>query len=116
MFALGVRAKAPCLRLHPECDLSDPTAQGRSPDARKCCARERKTQNAGKDLSRRGLLTPVSRLVRGKERNSPRRSQLDSRFVERGTLQLQRLRRAAVIAFIPWGTRTEPKPLTDPAP
>jgi hypothetical protein len=34
----------------------------------------------------------------------PRLSKLDSCFVERGTLLLKRLRRAAVIDLYPWGT------------
>ena len=46
--------------------------------------------------------------------NSPRRSQLDSGFVERGTLQFNRLRRAAVIAIFPWYAFLEPKPKPEP--
>jgi hypothetical protein len=46
--------------------------------------------------------------------NSPRRSQLDPCFVECGTLQLKRLRRAAVISLLPWNavsnTKSNPKP------
>jgi hypothetical protein len=41
--------------------------------------------------------------------NSPRRSQLDSAFVERGTLQINRLRRGAVIAIFPWNSSSDPK-------
>lgn len=45
---------------------------------------------------------------------SPRLSQLDSCFVERGTLQIKRLRRAAVITLLPWyaslDAEAEPKP------
>jgi hypothetical protein len=41
---------------------------------------------------------------------SPRRSQLDSSFVERGTLQLKRLHRAAVIALFPWNSSSIPEP------
>ena len=47
--------------------------------------------------------------------SSPRRSQLDSGFVERGTLQFNRLRRAAVIAIFPWNAFLEPKPKTETA-
>ena len=47
--------------------------------------------------------------------SSPRRSQLDSGFIERGTLQVNRLRRAAVIAILPWNgsiaPNLEPKPV-----
>src|SRR5262245_5833610 len=46
--------------------------------------------------------------------SSPRRSQLDSRFVERGTLQVNRLRRAAVIVLFSWNgcsdARSQPEP------
>jgi hypothetical protein len=39
-------------------------------------------------------------------------------FVERGTLQINRLRRAAVIALIPWGSpsSTEPRAASVPKP
>ena len=47
--------------------------------------------------------------------SSPRRSQLDSGFVERGPLQFNRLRRAAVIAIFPWNAILEPKPKTETA-
>jgi len=50
----------------------------------------------------------------GGDQSSPRRSQLDSGFVERGTLQFNRLRRAAVIAIFPWNAFLEPKPKTEP--
>ncbi len=49
-------------------------------------------------------------------RSSPRRSQLDSCFVERGTLQINRLRRAAVIAIFPWKSFSDAKPNPKPAP
>jgi hypothetical protein len=59
----------------------------------------------------RGSLPPA----RVETRNSPRLSQLDSSFIERGTLQVKRLRRAAVIAIFPWNgsidQNSEPKPL-----
>jgi hypothetical protein len=46
--------------------------------------------------------------------SSPRRSQLDSCFVERGTLQANRLRRSPVIVLFPWNAgsdaKLEPKP------
>ena len=45
--------------------------------------------------------------------SSPRRSQPDSCFVERGTLQVNRLRRSPIIALVPWNvvseTEREPK-------
>ena len=43
--------------------------------------------------------------------NSPRRTQLEPGFIERGTLRLKRLHRAAVIEVIPWNgsSETEPK-------
>jgi hypothetical protein len=54
----------------------------------------------------------VVKRVMGK--SSPRRSQLDSGFVERGTLQLKRLHRAAVIDLFGWSAafsgKSEPKP------
>ena len=42
--------------------------------------------------------------------SSPRCTQLDPGFIERGTLQLKRLRRVAVIAFYPWNGSIEPEP------
>ena len=53
--------------------------------------------------------------LKGTSSSSPRRSQLDSGFVERGTLQFNRLRRAAVIAIFPWNAFLEPKPKTETA-
>ena len=41
---------------------------------------------------------------------SPRRTQFDSRFIERGTLLPKRLRRAAVIAMVPWNGSIDPEP------
>ncbi len=51
----------------------------------------------------------VSR-VRSLVATSPRRSQLDSCFIERGTLQVKRLRRAAIIAIHPWNGSSNPEP------
>ena len=48
--------------------------------------------------------------------DSPRRSQLDSGFVERGTLQVKRLHRAAVIGLFPWNSFSDAKPKAAPAP
>jgi len=48
--------------------------------------------------------------------SSPRLSQLDSGFVERGALQVNRLRRSPVIALFPWGTVSDVKPEPKPAP
>jgi hypothetical protein len=48
--------------------------------------------------------------------SSPRRSQLDSGFIERGTLQVNRLRRAAVIAIFPWNAFSDAKPEPKPVP
>lgn len=46
---------------------------------------------------------------------SPRLSQLDSCFIERGTLCLKRLRRSPQISLYPWGSgfpeKLEPRPL-----
>ena len=46
---------------------------------------------------------------------SPRLSQLDSCLVERGTLQVNRLRRSPIIALFPWNvvseTERDPKPV-----
>ena len=47
--------------------------------------------------------------------SSPRRSQLDSCFVERGTLQVNRLRRSPVIALLPWNAFSDTKPEPKPA-
>jgi hypothetical protein len=49
-------------------------------------------------------------------RSSPRLSQLDSCFVERGALQVNRLRRSPVIAMFPWNARFETKPEPKAAP
>jgi hypothetical protein len=43
------------------------------------------------------------------EQSSPRRTQLEPGFIERGTLRLKRLRRAAVIEIIPWNGSSEPE-------
>ena len=48
--------------------------------------------------------------------SSPRLSQLDSCFVERGTLQVNRLRRSTVIAMFPWNAHSDAKPEPKPAP
>jgi hypothetical protein len=48
--------------------------------------------------------------VRLETRNSPRRTQLEPGFIERGTLRLKRLRRAAIIAVIPWNGSSEAEP------
>jgi hypothetical protein len=48
--------------------------------------------------------------------SSPRLSQPDSCFIERGTLQLQRLRRTAVISVFQWGCGSEQKAPPKPAP
>ena len=56
------------------------------------------------------------RVETGPGSNSPRLSQLDSCFVERGTLQVKRLRRSPVIAIIPWNTFAEAKPQPKPVP
>ena len=46
----------------------------------------------------------------GDEESSPRRTQLEPGFIERGTLRLKRLRRAAIIAVIPWNGSSEAEP------
>ena len=48
-------------------------------------------------------------MVRVESRNSPRRTQLEPGFIERGTLRVKRLRRAAVIEVIPWNGSIEPE-------
>jgi hypothetical protein len=40
---------------------------------------------------------------------APRRSQLEPGLIERGTFRLKRLRRAAVIEFIPWNGSSDPE-------
>ena len=47
--------------------------------------------------------------------SSPRLSQLDSCLVERGTLQVNRLRRSPVIALLPWNAFSDTKPEPKPA-
>ena len=47
---------------------------------------------------------------------SPRRSQLDSGFIERGILQVKRLRRSPVIVLLPWNAVSDAKPVREPAP
>ena len=42
--------------------------------------------------------------------SSPRRSQLEPGFIERGTFCVKRLRRAAVIEIIPWNGSSGPEP------
>jgi hypothetical protein len=46
----------------------------------------------------------------------PRLSQLDSRFVGRGTWQVKRLRRSPVIAILPSNAISDAKPERKPAP
>jgi len=48
--------------------------------------------------------------------SSARLSQLDSCFVERGTLQVNRLRRSPVIVLFPWNAISEAKPEPKPVP
>ena len=50
------------------------------------------------------------------EESSPRRTQLEPGFIERGTLRLKRLRRAAVIEFIPWNGSSSPERQVPPLP
>jgi hypothetical protein len=47
--------------------------------------------------------------------SSPRRTQLEPRFIERGMLRLRKLRRAAVIEVIPWNGPSDPRP-SQPVP
>jgi hypothetical protein len=48
--------------------------------------------------------------------SSPRRTQLEPGFVERGSLRLKRLRRAAVIEIIPWNGSSSPELETPAVP
>lgn len=48
--------------------------------------------------------------------SSPRLSQLDSCFIERGALSVKRLRRSPVIELFPWGAGFPEKPEPKPAP
>ncbi len=50
------------------------------------------------------------------EFSSPRLSQLDSCFIERGTLCLKRLRRSPMIVLRPWCSHSDEKPEQKPAP
>jgi hypothetical protein len=56
------------------------------------------------------------RYFRGKSESSPRRTQLEPGFIERGTLRLKRLRRAAVMEVIPWNGSSEPEPKASATP
>lgn len=47
---------------------------------------------------------------------SPRRSQFDSGFVERGALRLKWLHRTAVIALFHWNGSSTPEPKATPVP
>lgn len=58
----------------------------------------------------------MNRVETEPEANSPRRTQLDSGFVERGDLRLKRLQRAAVIELFPWGVPFSGKPEPKQAP
>jgi hypothetical protein len=65
----------------------------------------------GRDLS--DPASPVNSLVGSFEPvsiSSPRRSQLEPGLIERGTFRLSRLRRAAVIEFLPWNGSSSPEP------
>src|SRR5262245_24479800 len=68
------------------------------------------TRNAGRGASRRLLVTAVWRRFVDRPFSSPRRTQLEPGFVERGTLRLKRLRRAAVIEVIPWNGSSNSEP------
>ena len=48
--------------------------------------------------------------------NSPRRTQLEPGFIERGIVRLKRLRRVAVIEVIPWNGSSEPEPKDSATP
>jgi hypothetical protein len=48
--------------------------------------------------------------------SSPRRTQLELGFVERGTLRLKRLHRSAIIEIIPWNGSSEPEPKVSATP
>jgi hypothetical protein len=54
--------------------------------------------------------------TRCRSKGSPRRTQLEPGFVERGTLRHKRLRRAAVIEVIPWNGSSEPEPKVSATP
>jgi hypothetical protein len=58
----------------------------------------------------------VSGLLDTGQFSSPRLSQLDSCFVERGALQVNRLRRSPVIALFPWNAAADAKPEPKLAP
>lgn len=58
----------------------------------------------------------VVRVETEPENSSPRRSQLDSCFIERGTFRINRLHRRAVIALHPWNGSGSHVPLPKPVP
>jgi hypothetical protein len=75
-----------------------------------------KSETPGGHASRRFLVTRGDLGVRSRSQGSPRRSQLDSCYVERGTLQVNRLRRSPAIALFPWKAVSDGKSEPKPAP
>ncbi len=61
------------------------------------------------------LFTRRARGSRPIKKGSPRLSQLDSCFIERGTLCLKRLRRSPMIVLRPWCCHSDEKPEQEPA-
>jgi hypothetical protein len=92
----------------------DPGERGRI-DAN-LCGNSGKRETPGGWPSRRLLVTGGDDGVRFPTRVSPRRTQLEPGFVERGSLRIKRLRRSAVIEVIPWNGSSEPEPEVSATP
>ena len=67
-------------------------------------------------LAWRSLLTVLYFSTRSAIESSPRLSQLDSCFIERGALSVKRLHRSPVIVLLPWGTAFSEKFELKPVP
>ena len=84
------------------------------------CRTTTKNENGERVRSRRCPLTGVLPGVRNFSISSPRLSQLDSCFIERGTFAVKRLRRTPQISLYPWGSgfpeKPEPKPVAKQRP
>jgi len=70
-----------------------------------------RTTRVDAEVAKRQLVTTksVNRVETGLGSNSPRRTQLEPGFVERGVLSLKRLHRAAIVEIIPWNGSSEPE-------
>ncbi|MCZ2342039.1 MAG: hypothetical protein LC104_09630 [Bacteroidales bacterium] len=78
-------------------------------------------EKLGQKRKKPGVSLPAQRVnfwgwkFRSRAEGSPILSQLDSCFVERGTLSLKRLERRPVIVLRPWYAHSDEKPESTPA-